>query len=202
MTDRTDLLEIVRRPLLPDVRLEVQVSWEQYKRVQKILENEGLKYPRLWYDGTRNIAIVVAPQSALQWQPGLRSEISNRVDQWAEMGNTRGRTTRGWNGSILYSDGNRDTLMIAVEESLRAAISWSVCALHCRLGMAMCIREQSRGETPDPPQYSSIHEEYAAIDELKRISRMVLETYRAHDENLPYGTVLDPSRSFAILRES
>ncbi|ODQ76531.1 hypothetical protein LIPSTDRAFT_67454 [Lipomyces starkeyi NRRL Y-11557] len=31
MTDRTDLLEIVRRPLLPDVRLEVQVSWEEYK---------------------------------------------------------------------------------------------------------------------------------------------------------------------------
>ncbi|KAJ8098881.1 hypothetical protein POJ06DRAFT_269953 [Lipomyces tetrasporus] len=24
-------------------------------------------------------------------------------------------------------------------ESLRAAISWSVCALHCHLGIAMCI---------------------------------------------------------------
>ncbi|KAK9358416.1 hypothetical protein V1504DRAFT_461110, partial [Lipomyces starkeyi] len=62
--------------------------------------------------------------------------------------------------------------MIAVEvgvsqsyESLRAAISWSVCALDCRLGIVMCIREQGRGRTPDPPLYSSIQVENAAVDE-------------------------------------
>ncbi|KAK9319200.1 hypothetical protein V1517DRAFT_60194 [Lipomyces orientalis] len=248
MTEHSDLLEIVRRPLSPDVQLEVQASGEEYEQVQAILENEECKYPRLWYDGTRNIAIVAAPPSALHAamvtallsdisravvrQPGLSSEISNRVYQWAEMGNTRGRTTRGWDGAIQYREGNRTTLMIAVEvgvsqsyESLRAAISWSVCALRCRLGIAMCIREQGRGEAPDPPQYSSIQEENAAVDEAEedfrhqlterpygplvrdgvtwfgRLERVVLETYRAPDENITESMVLDPSRSFTIVED-
>ncbi|KAK9347907.1 hypothetical protein V1522DRAFT_401033 [Lipomyces starkeyi] len=30
---------------------------------------------------------------------------------------------------------------------------------------------------------------------------MVLETYRAHGEKIPYGTILDPSRSFTIVED-
>jgi hypothetical protein len=118
--------------------------------------------------------------------------------------------------------------MIAVEvgvsqsyEILRAAISWSVwCALHCRLVIAMCIREQGRGRTPDPPQYSSIQVENAAVDEADqdfrhqlterpyrpmvrdsvawfwRIKLVVLETYRIPDEDVLPETLLQPSRSF------
>jgi hypothetical protein len=44
MTERADLLEIVRRPLSPDVQLEVQASWEEYERVQAILDNEESRY--------------------------------------------------------------------------------------------------------------------------------------------------------------
>ncbi|KAK9243464.1 hypothetical protein V1506DRAFT_462950 [Lipomyces tetrasporus] len=248
MTEHLDLLEIVRRPLSPGARLEVQVSWEEYGRVQAILENDESKYPRLWYDGTRNLAIVAAPPSALHanmagelmasiirevlTQQGLSSEVSRGFTQSTEMGNTRGRTTRGWDGAMLYQEGNRTTLMIAVEvgvsqsyESLRAAISWCVCALHCHLGIAMCIREQGRGEVPDRPQYPSIQDENAAVDEAEedfrrqlterpygplvrdgvtwfgRVQRVVLETYRAPDESITERTILDPSRSFTIVED-
>ncbi|KAK9319201.1 hypothetical protein V1517DRAFT_310932 [Lipomyces orientalis] len=238
MTEHSDLLEIVRRPLSPDVQLEVQASWEEYERVQAILENEECK----------NVAIVAAPPSALHgnmagelmasimrevWtQQGLSSEVSRGFTQSTEMGNTRGLTTRGWDRALVYQEGNRDTFMIAVEvgvsqsyESVRAAISWSVCALRCRLGIAMCIREQGRGEAPDPPQYSSIQEENAAVDEAAedfrhqlterpygplvrdgvtwfgRLERVVLETYRAPDENITESMVLDPSGSFTIVED-
>ncbi|KAK9481758.1 hypothetical protein V1527DRAFT_416349 [Lipomyces starkeyi] len=248
MTDRTDLLEIVRRPLSLDARLEVQASWEEYKRVQGILEKEESKYPRLWYDGARNVAIVVAPPSALHAnmggellatiirevgrQQGISSEIRDRVTLATEMDNTRGRTTRGWDGAIQYRERARATWMIAVEvgvsqsyESLRAAISWSVCALHCRLGIAMCILEQRRRATPDPRDYSSIEEENAAVDEAEedfrrqlterpygplirdgvtwfgRVQKVILETYRIPDEGFLPETLLQPSRSFTIVED-
>ncbi|KAK9243463.1 hypothetical protein V1506DRAFT_523660 [Lipomyces tetrasporus] len=81
------------------------------------------------------------------------------------------------------------------------------------------------GEAPDPPQYSSIQEEDAAVDEAEedfrhqlterpygplvrdgvtwfgRIQRGVLETYRALDENIPESIILDPSRSFTIVED-
>ncbi|KAK9249928.1 hypothetical protein V1507DRAFT_76635 [Lipomyces tetrasporus] len=44
MTEHSDLLEIVRRPLSPDVQLEVQASWEEYERVQAILDNEESRH--------------------------------------------------------------------------------------------------------------------------------------------------------------
>ncbi|KAK9236568.1 hypothetical protein V1525DRAFT_212926 [Lipomyces kononenkoae] len=77
--------------------------------------------------------------------------------------NTRyGRTRRGWDGAIIYREGSRSTLMIAVEvgisqsyESLRTAISWSVLTLRCRLGLAMYINERDRGATPPIRYYQS-----------------------------------------------
>ncbi|KAK9249901.1 hypothetical protein V1507DRAFT_477333 [Lipomyces tetrasporus] len=165
-------------------------------------------------------------------QQGLSSEVSRGFTLSTETGNTRGRTTRGWDGAMLYQEGDRETLMIAVEvgvsqsyESLRAAISWCVCALYCRLGIAMCIHEQRRGDTPDPPQYSSIQEEVAAVGEAEedfrrqlterpygplvrdgvtwfgRIQRVVLETYRAPDASITESMILDPSRSFTIVED-
>ncbi|KAK9326780.1 hypothetical protein V1520DRAFT_358640 [Lipomyces starkeyi] len=248
MMEHSDLLEIVRRPLSPDVEVEVQASREEYERVEAILENEESKYPRLWYDGTRNVAIVAAPPSRLHSNmvggllasiirevsrnQGISSEVGDGLTLSTESGNTRGRTTRGWDGVIEYQEPNRSSLMIAVEvgvsqsyESLRAAISWSVCALHCRLGIVICIREQGRRQTPHPLQYSSIQVENAAVDEAEqdfrrqlmerpygplvrdgvtwfgRIKRVVLETYRIPDEDVLPETLLQPSRSFTIVEE-
>ncbi|KAK9322263.1 hypothetical protein V1517DRAFT_308158 [Lipomyces orientalis] len=245
MPEHSDLLEIVRRPLSPDVRLEVPASRAEYERVQDILENEESRYPQLWFDGTRNIAIVVGPPSALhaamagalmgaiihevKVNLGLSSEISRGFTLSTETGNSRGLTVRGWDGALVFADGNRETLMIAVEvgvsqayESLRAAISWSVCALRCRLGIAMCIRERSRRLTP-VPDYSSIQEENAAVAVAEedfrrqlierpygplvrdgitwfgRINQVIIETYRVPDEDYPPETILSPSRSFTIV---
>ncbi|KAK9254955.1 hypothetical protein V1507DRAFT_454255 [Lipomyces tetrasporus] len=42
--EHSDLLEIVRRPLSPDARLEVPASREEYERVNIILERDETKY--------------------------------------------------------------------------------------------------------------------------------------------------------------
>ncbi|KAK9314888.1 hypothetical protein V1522DRAFT_430460 [Lipomyces starkeyi] len=57
MTDHSDLLDAVRRPRSPDVRLEVPASRAEYERAQEILESDDSTYPQLWSDSTRNIAI-------------------------------------------------------------------------------------------------------------------------------------------------
>jgi hypothetical protein len=157
-------------------------------------------------------------------QQGLSEDVKDRLTLATEMGNTRGRTTRGWDGTLEFQEGNRGILMIAVEvgvsqayESLRAAISWSVCALHCRLGIAMCIREERRGETPDL-HWSSLEEENAAVAEAEEdfrhqltehpygplvrdgitwfggVRQVILETYRVQHVDLQAGMLLDPSR--------
>ncbi|KAK9427312.1 hypothetical protein V1505DRAFT_317799 [Lipomyces doorenjongii] len=247
MTDHSDLLEIVRRPISPDVWLEVQTSRKEYEWVQEALENEESRYPKLWYDGSRNAAIVVGPPSVLHgrmaggllgnisrevWkQQGVSEEVKDRLTSATEMGNTRGQTTRGGDGALVYQDGQRDILMIAVEvgisqtyESLRAAISWSVCALHCRLGIAMCIREERQGQTPEQ-HYPSLEEENISVAGAEedfrhqltehpygplvrdgvtwfgRIRQAILETFRIPDEDLPPGTLLDPSQSFTIVND-
>ncbi|KAK9322264.1 hypothetical protein V1517DRAFT_308159 [Lipomyces orientalis] len=198
MSEHSDLLEIVRRPLSPDVRLEVPTSRAEYERVQNVLENEESKYPQLWFDGTRNIAIVVGPPSALH--SAMADALMRAI---IRLRNSRGLTTRGWDGALVFDDGNRETLMIAVEvgvsqsyESLRAAISWSVC-------------EESRGVTPDL-DYSSIQEENIAVAQAEEDFRcqlmerpygplVIIETYRIPDEDYPPGTILLPSRSFTIV---
>ncbi|KAK9246696.1 hypothetical protein V1506DRAFT_444726, partial [Lipomyces tetrasporus] len=44
LMEHSDLLEIVRRPLSPDARLEVLASREEYERVNIILERDETKY--------------------------------------------------------------------------------------------------------------------------------------------------------------
>ncbi|KAK9352171.1 hypothetical protein V1505DRAFT_218732 [Lipomyces doorenjongii] len=46
---------------------------------------------------------------------GISSEIGDGLNQSTENENTRGLTTRGWDGVILYQEPNRSSLMIAVE---------------------------------------------------------------------------------------
>ncbi|KAK9239211.1 hypothetical protein V1525DRAFT_424826 [Lipomyces kononenkoae] len=190
---------------LLDVEKEVQKRWDEYQRVQRVLDDEGSDYPKLWYDGDRNVAIVEGPPSPLSCGNGW----------WlvARMGR-------------CDLDGRRDFLMITVEvgisrpyERVRFAISWSVCALPCPLGIAMQIREGRRNHAPRL-YYSSLVEENAAVAEAEedfrhqltehrygplvrggvtwfgRIRQVILETYRVPNEDLAPGTLLDPSKSF------
>ncbi|KAK9318863.1 hypothetical protein V1517DRAFT_370141 [Lipomyces orientalis] len=223
-------MEIFRRPLSPEVEVGVQASGgaEVYNCdvfVYALLPVKN-RYPRLLYDGTKNVAIVAAPPSRLHSNMvgGLLTNIICEVSRNQGIVEQRGRTTRRWDGVILCQEPNRSSLIVAVEvgvsqsyESLRAAISWSVCALHCRLGIV-------RWHGPDPPQHSSIQVENAAVDESEaeqdfrrqlterpygplvrdgvagfgRIKRVALETYRISDEDvLPE---LHPLRSFATYK--
>ncbi|KAK9240552.1 hypothetical protein V1525DRAFT_423797 [Lipomyces kononenkoae] len=189
--EHSELLEIVRRPLSPDTVLEVPASQSQYDLVQETLENEDARYPQLWYDSDRSIAIITAAPSPLHSDmsgalPGsifrevIRSKISSDIanglslvtERTSSRGTNSGRTKRAWDGVVLiYLEGTRRTLMISLEvgvsqsySSLRASISWSICAL----------------EIP-PIRYYASNEE---------IDRVVMEAEGAFRDQLihhPYG---------------
>ncbi|KAK9244357.1 hypothetical protein V1506DRAFT_578751 [Lipomyces tetrasporus] len=227
--EHSELLDIVRRPLSPDTRLEVPASRAEYERVEEILEREESKYPQLWYDSVRSVAIVVAPPTPLHagMAAGLLSMISDEVKRNSGISS---QIARASDGVLLYWEGDRATLMIAVEvavsqsyDSMRAAISWSVCALRCSLGLAMCIREESRGRRPPRRFHASLDEANAAVEEARddfyrqlihhpygplerdgvtwfgRVSLVVLETFRRQDEHCTPETLLEPSKSFTLV---
>ncbi|KAK9389386.1 hypothetical protein V1515DRAFT_637435 [Lipomyces mesembrius] len=205
MTEHSDLLDIVRLPISPDVRLEVQTTRKEYEEVQEILENEESEYPKLWYDGSSNVAIVVGPPSALRGkmagglltsisrevlkQQGLSEDVKDGVTLSTDIGNTRGRTTRGWDGESGHS-------VIAVE-----------------VGVSQAYEKGRRGETPDL-HYSSLEEENAVVTEAEEDFRHQLTEHPygslvrdgltwfeqiRQDVDLPTGTFLDPSQSFTVV---
>ncbi|KAK9358990.1 hypothetical protein V1504DRAFT_441705 [Lipomyces starkeyi] len=220
--NHSDLLDVVRRPLSPDVRLD----------------EKGHRYPQRWYDSTRNTAIVVAAPSAVHsdmagellnnivkevmMHQGIDVKVRCGLSLATERTNARGLTTRGWDGALLYRDGNRSTLMIAVEvgvsqayESLRAAISWSVCALHCRLGIALylahCITRLQEGnatfhEAEEDFRRQLRQRPFGPLEKdgvtwYGRVRQVILETYRTQDEDTPPETLLHPSQSFKIVQD-
>ncbi|KAK9326544.1 hypothetical protein V1520DRAFT_366175 [Lipomyces starkeyi] len=190
--DHLQLLDLVRHPLSPDTRLEVPASREEFELVQEILDTEDTKYPQIWYDSLRNLAIIVAPPTPLHSgmagalltrissqirNSGISSDVTDNLTQDADRRTTkntgRGLTTRAGDGALRYWEGKRATLMIAVEVgvsqsyvSLRQAISWSVVILGCRLGLAMSIHEESRG-TPHTRYYASLEQANAVLEEAE-----------------------------------
>ncbi|KAK9481738.1 hypothetical protein V1527DRAFT_502407, partial [Lipomyces starkeyi] len=73
---------------------------------------------------------------------GISSEIASGLVTEPDSETTMNNTTRASDSALQYLEGDRATLIIAVEvpvsqsyDSMRAAISWSVCALRCRLGL-------------------------------------------------------------------
>ncbi|KAK9329329.1 hypothetical protein V1520DRAFT_379368 [Lipomyces starkeyi] len=232
---QSDLLDTVKRPLSPDAYIEIPASRSEYERVQRILEEEDAKYPNLQYDGFREVAIVSAAPSPLHGDmAGIDQNIKDGLSLSNERSNTTGAgdtsTTRSWDGALTYMTHEGESLMIAVEvgfsqtyESLRAAISYSVCALRCRVGIAMSINEGDRGTAPPVRYYDTGDERLAAIREIEhhldsqlqtnpfgplrigeeiwfgRVTKVVLETYRLEDETSPPEALLDPTQSFTIV---
>ncbi|KAK9238999.1 hypothetical protein V1525DRAFT_340408 [Lipomyces kononenkoae] len=232
---QSELLAAVRRPLSPDSQVEVPASREEFEHVQGILERENTKYPRLQYDGLRKVAIVVATPSPLHGHMvGLDANVKARLRYTSDMSNTTRTgdtiTTRNWDGALQYRISGDYTLMVAVEvgmtqtyRSLRAAISYSVCALHCRLGIAMSINERSRGTIAPIQYYSTMQEWDTAVQHAERglrvellsnpygplaangfiwygrVGSVVVETYRQEEETCPPDTILEPTHSFRIV---
>ncbi|KAK9364286.1 hypothetical protein V1504DRAFT_19485 [Lipomyces starkeyi] len=208
--DDSELLAAVRRRLSPDTQIEVPATISEFLRVQEILEKEVAEFPRLEYDGDRKVAIAVAAPSPFHGEmvgcltgrilstvnglPGLDANIKDRIYLSSERSNltSSGGTfiTRNWDGAIRYRSLEGHTKMIAVEvgfsqtyESLRAAISYSVCALRCSLGIAMCINEGNRGETAPTQYYSTTQEKDAAIEQAER-------DMKAQVRSNPYGPLI------------
>ncbi|KAK9236360.1 hypothetical protein V1525DRAFT_220791 [Lipomyces kononenkoae] len=250
--EQSDLMSVVRGPLSPDAKIEVPASWDEYELAQELLDAEGNKYPRLWYDSTRQIAIVVAAPTPLHGtmvgelvgslanscneilrRGGISEDIRRRVTQTTDVTKHRrvgrGLTIREWDGALRYLDKDDEEmkLMVAFEvgvsqsyRSLQEAITWSVCSLHCCLGIAMCLNEGPRGAMPDVQYYENEGEATAAIQqateelrlELRQnpfgplvrngvtwfgaLEKVVIETFRCEDANCPPGTMLAPTRSF------
>ncbi|KAK9329086.1 hypothetical protein V1520DRAFT_280001 [Lipomyces starkeyi] len=248
------LVNVVRRPLSPDARIEVPATWAEYEYVQEHLDNEGSKFPRLWYDSSSKIATVVAAPTPLHSdmvgelmvnlsdacndvmrRGGVSETIREgliRSSSTTKRQNTDdGLTIREWDGAISYAFNGDETLMVAFEvgvsqtsNSLRAAISWCVCALQCRLGIAMNIIEHDRGERPTVQYYTTSQEQSAILQQARdrlrlqslqhpfgplqwngftwfgKLQKVVIETFRNDDLNCPARTILEPSHSFVIVR--
>ncbi|KAK9322203.1 hypothetical protein V1517DRAFT_324015 [Lipomyces orientalis] len=189
------LMEQVRRPVSPDAHIEVPASQEDYEHVRDILEDEGEKYPRLWYDSARGVAIIVGPPSPVH--SGMASELvvqicyevnrlgsnsdltrglSTLTDSEMTRATPNGLTIRAWDTALQYIEGNRSTVMIVVElglsqeyESLRRAISWWVCAWQCRLGLTMSIREgPRRGGRRQAQRFASQQDADASVAATER----------------------------------
>ncbi|KAK9365187.1 hypothetical protein V1509DRAFT_655677 [Lipomyces kononenkoae] len=232
----SELLAAVTRPLSPDAW--VPASRSEYEHVLETLEEGGVEYPTLEYDGFLKVAIISAAPSPLHgdmvgellgriygsvtMMPGIDQNIKDGVSISTERTNTRGgdtSTTRNWDGALIYRAPEGKTLMVAVEvglsqtyESLKAAISFSVCALRCRVGIVMSINEGHRCSVPT--RLAAIQEiEHDLDSQLQpspfgplrikeeiwfgRIAKVVLETYRLDDEpSPPDGAILDPKQSF------
>jgi hypothetical protein len=117
--------------------------------------------------------------------------------------------------------------MIAVEvgvsqyySSLRAAMSYCVCALHCRVGIAMCVDERKRRNALPIQYYDTIREVNDAVEHAQyefraqlpdhpygplitkgvswygRIKKITLEIFRRENEDCPPDAVLHPNKSY------
>ncbi|KAK9350049.1 hypothetical protein V1523DRAFT_386475 [Lipomyces doorenjongii] len=255
--EQSDLMDVVRRPLSPDAKIEVPASWDEYEYAQELLDTEGNKFPRLCYDSTRQIAIVVAAPTPLHGdmvgelvgslanscneillRGGISADIRRRVSQATDITKHRragrGLTIREWDGALRYlvNYDEEKKLMVAFEvgmsqsyRSLQEAISWCVCALHCRLGIAMCLNESPRGAKSDVQYYANEEEAAAAIQQATNelrlqlrqnpfgplvrngvtwfgtLEKVVIETFRCEEANRPPGTLLYPTRSFVVIRD-
>ncbi|KAK9242401.1 hypothetical protein V1506DRAFT_556079 [Lipomyces tetrasporus] len=229
------LMSVVRRPLSPDARIEVPATWTEF--------------PRLWYDSSSKLATVVAAPTPLHSDMvgelmGHLSDACNDlmrrggISETIREGLTRstdttncadaddGLTIREWDGALSYVIDGERTLMVAFEvgvsqtyKSLRAAISWYVCALHCHLGIAM------HGERPTVQYYATREDARAVIerarDDLRNklhqnplgplqwngltlfgtLRNVTIETFRNEDVDCPPDTLLEPAQSFVIVKE-
>ncbi|KAK9324694.1 hypothetical protein V1517DRAFT_351171 [Lipomyces orientalis] len=249
------LMNVVRRPLSPDAKIEITATCAEYEYAQAHLDNEGNKFPRLWYDSASQLATVVAAPTPLHSDmvaelmghlsdacndvmrcggisETIREGVSRSNDTTMRTDTRDGLTIREWDAAIRYVVNDEETLMVAFEigvsqtyGNLRAAISWCVCALHCRLGIAMNIVEKNRGERASVRFYTCEQERNAIIqqarDELRlqlrqhpfgplewnnitwfgKLRKVVIETFRNEDPNCPPGTLLEPTQSFVIVRD-
>ncbi|KAK9385145.1 hypothetical protein V1515DRAFT_617517 [Lipomyces mesembrius] len=213
---------------------DISASRHEYERVQEILENENIRYPRVLYRSLAAPSPLHAAMAgciltnfrdeAIQLQQMAHS-LTQMNEESTSINTAHGNTTRKYDGALVYSDGNDYTLMVAVEIGVSQNYQMfytfpqlSVCALRCRIGIAMLIKEGKRGRTPRTRWYASTQEApsiffsgllaqrpygplvWDGVTWFGKVQQVVLETYRCQDENVLPDTVLNPSQSIVIVR--
>ncbi|KAK9261019.1 hypothetical protein V1519DRAFT_482932 [Lipomyces tetrasporus] len=177
--EQFELLHTVRRPLSPNTQIEIPTSRSEFEHVLQILEEEGAKFPRL-----QKIA------DEVKMMPGPDASTKRHLSS------TRGMN---WDGALLYLTREETvpnhTLMIAVEVGLR--YSFSVCALRCRVGIAMRSNEVGPCKRASTKYYATLEEKRIAIQNIEHVLRVQLLanpfaenrgrdlTYRLEDETSP-----------------
>ncbi|KAK9339787.1 hypothetical protein V1521DRAFT_426328 [Lipomyces starkeyi] len=122
--------------------------------------------------------------------------------------------------------------MIAVEvavsqshTSLQRAISWSICALECRLGLTMAIAESRRRSAFGTRSFASLREAESTLAEYEadfesqlsshpygplerdgvvwfgKVRGVLLHTYRRPEEDCPPDTVLAPCQEITLVAD-
>ncbi|KAK9357634.1 hypothetical protein V1504DRAFT_494376 [Lipomyces starkeyi] len=178
----------------------IPASRSEYECMEEILEEEGTNP----LHGEMVGQLLSQIYRAVERTPGLDNSINDRLSIASDMKNVEDigdtYTARNWDGALRYltreETGSSHILMIAVEvgfaqtyASLRAAISFSVCALRCRVGIAMCINEGDRCKRLPSKYYASSEEKMAAIQ----------DTYPLQHGATRPDTLLNPTRSFTIV---
>ncbi|KAK9239628.1 hypothetical protein V1525DRAFT_424583 [Lipomyces kononenkoae] len=214
--EQSDLMSVVRGPLSPDTKIEVPASWDEYELAQELLDTEG-----------NNLAN--SCNEILQ-RGGISQDIRRRVTQTTDVRKHRrvgrGLTIREWDGALRYLDKDDEEmkLMVAFEvglsqsyRSLQEAITWSVCALHCCLGIAMCLNEglyyANEGEATAAIQRATAELRLQlrqnpfgplvrnGVTWFGALEKVVIEIFRCEDANCPPGTMLAPTRSFLVIMD-
>ncbi|KAK9314887.1 hypothetical protein V1524DRAFT_470740 [Lipomyces starkeyi] len=211
------------------VQREQLNSYYQFLRVQEILEEEDVD-PRLQY--VEKWLVVAAPSpfygemvgcltgqilSTVNGLPGLDANIKNHIYLSSERSNltNSGDTfiARNWDGAIRNRSLEGHTKIIAVEvgvsqtyESLRTAISYSVCALRCSLDIAMCISDGNRKkdaaiEQAERDMKAQVRNNLYGPLILSGFTMVILETFRKSDEICQLNTLLDPTQSLYVIVE-
>ncbi|KAK9344252.1 hypothetical protein V1522DRAFT_459697 [Lipomyces starkeyi] len=216
--EQSNLMSVVTRPLSPDAKIEVLATWAEYEYVRGYLDNEGSKFPRLWYDSSCQLATVIAAPIPLH-SDMVGELVDHFADTCRDIMRRRGISENIWEGgigSISYVVNDDPKLMVAFEVGCHLMV---VCALHCRLGIAMNITEKDRGERPTVKYYASRQEQGAVIQHARselrlqlrrnpfgplewnnitwfgKLREVVIETFRNENPNCPPEALLEPTQS-------
>ncbi|KAK9321396.1 hypothetical protein V1517DRAFT_368438 [Lipomyces orientalis] len=195
-------LNVLRRLLSPDAKIEVTATWAEYEYAQEHLDNEGNKFPRLWYDSASKLATVVAAPTPLH---------SDVIGELMLIFGCLGRHSFDHHYDVHRHSRWTDDQGMGCRNYRHLMV---FCALHCRLGIAMNIIEKDRGEGPSVRSYASEQERNAIIQQARDELRLQLLRHpfgplewnnitwfgklRKVDPNCPPGTLLEPTQSFVI----
>ncbi|KAK9244593.1 hypothetical protein V1506DRAFT_554568 [Lipomyces tetrasporus] len=186
--EHPELLHTVRRPLSPDTQIKIRTRRSEFEHVLQILEEEGA-------NKARKVAILSAVPSPLHGE--------------MEWGWCLTLSHKGRNGAKSHFDDCRRSWSVTDLYEPESRYSFSVCALRCRVGIAMRSNEEKRIAIQNVEHVLRAQLLANPFGPLKigedswfgKVATVVLETYRLEDETSPPDSLFIPTQSFTIVDE-